>query len=65
MLAAISSLAVKPANIEKLFVFSDLKLGFYVLRFYIHGVPTFFTIDDLIPCDKNSNFPIFTQPVGN
>lgn len=65
MLATISSLAVKPSNIQKLFVFSDLKLGFYVLRLYVHGKPTFFAIDDQIPCNKNTKYPIFTKPVGN
>lgn len=65
MLATISSLAVNQGHIEKLFVFSDIGLGFYVIRLYQHGKPRFFVIDDLIPCSNETNFPVFTQPVGN
>ena len=65
MLATISCLAQNPNYIKKMFVFSDTKLGFHVIKFYINGKPKYFTIDDQIPCDKSTNFPIFTQPVGN
>jgi hypothetical protein len=65
MLATISSLAETPAYIEKMFVFSDLSLGFYVIKLFINGKPKFMVIDDYIPCDKSTNFPVFTQPVGN
>lgn len=65
MLATISSLATNPKYIEDIFVFTDVQLGFYVIKLYIHGKPKLFTIDDQIPCDKSSNYPVFTQPVGN
>jgi hypothetical protein len=48
------------------FLFSKiLKLGFYVLKFFIHGKPKYITLDDLIPCNKNSKIPIFSKPIGN
>lgn len=65
MLATIASLANNPTYIEKMFVFSDTKLGFYVIKLYINGKPKFFVIDDQIPCSNSTNFPVFTQPVGN
>jgi hypothetical protein len=37
MLATLSSLAQLPEKIKSLFVFYDKKIGFYVLRFLIHG----------------------------
>jgi hypothetical protein len=48
-----------------MFVFTDIKIGFYVIKLFINGKPKYFVIDDLIPCDKNTNYPVFTQPVGN
>lgn len=65
MLATISAIAQVPKNIEKMFIVYDAEIGFYVFKFYIHGVPTFIAIDDYIPCDSNTYFPVFTQPAGN
>lgn len=47
-----------------MFIYTDTNVGFYVIRLYINGVPKFFQIDDQIPCNVNTNFPIFSQPVG-
>ena len=65
MLATISALAANPKNIEKLFVFHDLEVGFFVLLFYINGKPKHMVVDDLIPCSKYSKSPLFTKPIGN
>ena len=65
MLATISSLATNPENIESMFVYTDTNVGFYVIRLYINGIPKYFQLDDQIPCNVNTNFPIFSQPVGN
>ena len=65
MLATVSSLAANPKNIEKIFVFNDTNIGFYVLRLYINGKPKYITVDDLIPCNKTTKSPLFTKPIGN
>ena len=65
MLATISALAKNPENIKKIFVFHDLKLGFYVLKLFKHGKPTYIAIDDLIPCNSMTKSPLFTKPIGN
>ena len=65
MLATISDLAHKPENIKKLFVFHELKLGFYVLRLFRNGKVHYMALDDLIPCHKTYKNPIFSSPVGN
>ena len=65
MLAAISSLAEQPKNIEKMFVFHDIEIGFYVLKLYINGEPKHVVVDDLIPCNKQCKTPLFTKPIGN
>ncbi len=64
-LATISLLARNPENIQKLFVFQDKKLGFFVLNMYINGVLKNIPVDDSIPCNKSSKTPLFTKPVGN
>jgi hypothetical protein len=64
MLATVSALAANPKNIEKIFVFHDVNIGFYVLKLFVHGIPTFFVVDDLIPCCKTTKSPLFTQPIG-
>lgn len=64
MLATVSALAANPKNIEKIFIFHDVNIGFYVLRLFVHGIPTFFVVDDLIPCCKTTKSPLFTQPIG-
>lgn len=64
MLASISALAETPKNIEKIFVFNDTAIGFYILRFYVNGKPKFVTVDDLIPCNKTTKSPLFTKPIG-
>jgi hypothetical protein len=46
-------------------MYSDIEVGFYVIKFYIHGIPKFFTIDDLIPCNKSTYAPLFSRPAGN
>ena len=63
--ATISSLSQNPQIIKQLFVFADLEVGFYVLRFYISGLPKYIAIDDLIPCNNITNLPIFAKPIGN
>lgn len=65
MLAAVSSMAQYPDRIESLFVYADTNIGFYVLKLYKDGIPQFIVVDDLIPCDVNSNAPIFTKPAGS
>ena len=40
-------------------------MGFYVLRFYIGGKPTFVVLDDYIPCNSSSLQPLFSKPIGN
>ena len=65
MLATISALAQEHRNIEKIFVFADIKVGFYVLKFYINGRRKYIVIDDLIPCNKIMKSPLFTKPIGN
>lgn len=65
MLAAVSSMAQMPHRVEDLFVFEDANVGFYVIKLYKDGIPQFILVDDLIPCDINSNAPIFTKPVGS
>lgn len=65
MLATVSSLAANPKNIEKIFVFSDTTIGFYVLRFFINGKPRYITVDDQIPCNKTTKSPLFTKPIGS
>lgn len=65
MLASISALAETPKNIEKIFVFHDTSIGFYILRFYVNGKPKYVTVDDLIPCNKTTKSPLFTKPIGN
>ena len=65
MLATISALASNPKSIEKIFVFHDIQIGFYVLKLYINGVPKHMVVDDLIPCNKLSKTPLFTKPIGN
>lgn len=64
MLATVSALASNPQNIHRIFVFSDLKIGFYVLRLYVNGVPKYFVVDDQIPCCKTTKSPLFTKPIG-
>lgn len=65
MLATISALAQTPKNIENLFAFYDIDVGFYVLRLYIHGKVKYMIVDDLIPCSKLTKSPLFTKPIGN
>ena len=65
MLSTIAALAKYPKNIENLFVFHDIDIGFYVLKFYIDGRPKFIAVDDLIPCSNLTKSPIFTKPVAN
>lgn len=65
MLATISALAKCPKNIENLFSFYDLELGFYVLRLYIHGKIQYVVVDDQIPCNELTKSPLFTKPIGN
>ena len=65
MLATISALAANPKNIQKLFVFHDINVGFYVLKLFINGYPKYMMLDDLIPCDKTTKTPKFTQPICN
>ena len=65
MLASISALAANPKNIEQIFVFHDVQIGFYVLKLYINGKPKHLVVDDLIPCSKHSKSPLFTKPIGN
>lgn len=64
MLATISALASNPKNIQKIFVFADIDIGFYVLKLYVNGIPKYFVVDDLIPCCKTTKSPYFTQPIG-
>lgn len=64
MLATISALAANPRNIKKIFVFYDLEIGFYVLRLFVNGIPKYFVVDDLIPCNRTTKSPLFTQPIG-
>lgn len=65
MLATLASMCATPSSIENLFVYSDINVGFYVVRMFIHGKITYFTIDDMIPCDGNTNAPVFSRSVGN
>ena len=64
MLASVSALAADPENIKRIFVFHDLKVGFYVLRLYKNGIPIYLVVDDLIPCNKMTKSPLFTKPIG-
>ncbi len=64
-LATVSVYASDPEKVVDIFPFYDLKLGFYVLRFYTHGKPNYVVIDDYFPCDSNENAPLFTKPMGN
>lgn len=48
-----------------MFIYEDINVGFYVLKLYKHGIPQFIVLDDFIPCDVNSNAPMFTRPVGS
>jgi hypothetical protein len=64
MLATLSALAANPQNILNIFVFSDLSIGFYVLKLYVNGIPKYFVVDDLIPCCSITKSPLFTQPIG-
>lgn len=65
MLASISALAETPKKIEEMFVFHDTSIGFYILRFYVNGIPKLVVVDDLIPCNKTTKSPYFTKPIGN
>ena len=65
MLATISALAANPKNIQKIFIFHDINVGFYVLKLFINGYPKFMVLDDLIPCNKSMKTPLFTKPIGN
>jgi hypothetical protein len=65
MLATISVLAQVPKHIERMFIFSNTMIGFYILRFYINGKPKYVIVDDLIPCNKTTKSPLFTKPIGN
>lgn len=65
MLATISSLAANPKNIERIFIFNDTTVGFYILEFYINGKPKLVIVDDQIPCNKTTKSPLFTKPIGN
>ena len=47
MLATLASMCATPSNVENLFVYSDINVGFYVVRMFIHGKITYFTIDDV------------------
>lgn len=64
MLATLSALAAHPKNILNIFIFSDIEVGFYVLRLYVNGIPKYLVVDDLIPCSKITKSPLFTQPIG-
>lgn len=63
-LATIANLAQDPYEIVKIFPFYDLNLGFYVLRFYTGGKPTFVVVDDYFPCNNSSLQPLFSKPIG-
>lgn len=65
MLATISALASNPKSIEKLFIFHDISVGFFVVKLFINGIPKYMVLDDLIPCNKNMKTPLFTKPIGN
>ncbi|CAM6005459.1 unnamed protein product [Sphagnum balticum] len=64
-LATISEMARSPELIKAIFPFHDLKIGFYVLRFYTNGVLNYVVVDDYFPCNKNSREPLFSKPIGN
>ena len=64
-MATVAVLAKNPENIKNIFVFYDKSIGFYLLRLFRNGVPTYVVVDDLIPCNKSFKSPLFTKPIGN
>lgn len=64
-LATISEYARKPENILNIFIFYDLKIGFYVLKFYTNGKVNYVVVDDYFPCNSISKQPLFSKPIGN
>lgn len=64
MLATLSALAITPSNIQRMFIFHDVDIGFYVLKLHLNGKPEYIVVDDLIPCCKITKAPLFTQPIG-
>jgi hypothetical protein len=58
----LSSIAENEKRIKKIFRFYDKDLGFYALQFYLGGKPKTIIVDDLIPCLKGTNEPLFSKP---
>lgn len=65
-LASICGLAEMPQRIKSIFQTQVAnKNGKYSMRFFVQGVPTIVTVDDRIPCSKNSpHMPLFSKPKG-
>lgn len=47
-----------------MFRFYDKQLGFYAIQLYMEGKPKTIIVDDLIPCMKATNQPLFAKPNG-
>jgi hypothetical protein len=64
-LATIAELARSPAHIREIFVFYDLQVGFYVLKFHRDAQVHYVVVDDYFPCNPSSCQPLFSKPIGN
>lgn len=47
-----------------MFRFYDKALGFYAVQLYLEGKPVTVVVDDLFPCMKGTNEPLFAKPRG-
>ena len=65
-MAVLSALAETPARVMKIFLnTTSNKYGLYSILLYPDGNMKEIIVDDYIPCDENSELPMFTQSVGN
>jgi len=58
-------LARDPENIKDIFIFYDLAIGFYVLKFFTNGRINYVVLDDYFPCNSSTKQPLFSKPIGN
>jgi len=65
-LACLTSLAKTSSRIQQLFNQNSVSTnGKYEIKCYIRGIKSLINIDDFIPCNKDSEKPIFAKQIGN
>lgn len=60
-MGALSTVATRPDLLENLIVSSHPEKGFYQFQFYKEGKWVTVTVDDYLPCEGPTGFPVYAK----